>query len=43
MQGLLEKTKSSIKLEKNPELKLIKKEVDEAKIIEAEKLRLGLK
>ena len=40
---MLEKTNSSIKVEKNPESKLIKKEFDEAKLKETENLRLTLK
>jgi len=43
MQGLLEKTTSSIIVDRNPESKLIRKELGEAKIKEAESLRLTLK
>ena len=43
MQGLLEKTTSSIIVNRNPESKLIRKELGEAKIKEAESLRLTLK
>jgi Ca2+-binding EF-hand superfamily protein len=39
----LEKTKSSIRINKNPESKIIKKELADAKIKEAESLRLLLK
>ena len=40
---MLEKTNSSIKIDRNPESKLIKKELEQAKVTEAENLRLGLK
>lgn len=43
MQSLLEKTKSSIKVERNPESKLLNQEFADAKVREAENLRLQLK